>query len=317
MNTWRTAGAALAISGLFGCYGAQVGQHQDGLIEEEGGVCESDETTLFAGQRIDAGSVSVASNGADLLVTIAGANGWQISEYHVYAGTGPVPVNGAGAAAPGQFPYHGSFDPTTASTTVHIPLADVGAECGDSLNIAVHTVVKRYVDGVVVDTQTGWGFGPNRYRRAWGWWFTTEVCCETDTCVRSKGPWREIPALWPISELEIGGATYDAYALVDILYTGPEDASIDLAHQYIAARINEANGAFVDPQTAADLAAAAAALDATVDADGLLPYGVLAGDPDLDTLSALRNALWTYNMGLRDTPLCSPEWLAPAPLPAR
>lgn len=323
MHSWRVSGA-LASFALVGCWGVDGGPglHETGIIIDEDAdpvVCEPDVTTIFAGQHTDAGSVSIASDGTDLLVTIAGDHGWLVSELHVYAGTAPVPVNRAGAAAPGQFPYTMELGEPTASITVHIPLEELGAECGDTLDVAVHTVMVLVDEGEVVDTQTGWGFGPNEFRRAWGWWYTHAICCEPPepTCVRSKGPWREIAGLWPIHELEIAGVTYDAYALVDLLYTGPEDESIDLAHQYIAARLNEAAGAFVDAQTADDLVAAAALLAANADADGLLPFGIFGGDAAFWDFSDLRDALWAYNMGLRDTPLCDPEWIQAAPLPAR
>jgi hypothetical protein len=295
MNNWRVGTLAAAL-GLAGCYGTGVGIHEEATFEVPADECVSDTTTIFAGQHIDAGDVEISSDGTNLVVGISGDNGWLVSEYHVYAGTGPVPVNRAGAPAPGQFPYRSELADPVASIDVTIPLDGLGVECGDSLNVAVHTVMVLVEDGVVVDTQTGWGYGPNEYRRQWGWWFTTDICCEEppDGCVRVKGAWREIPALWPVSELDVGGVTYDACELDGILYTGPDDGWVSLAHQYIAARLNEAAGAYVDDDTAADLAAA----------DALLAAG--HGD------AAVTLGLYDFNNGLRDTPSCDPQWLAAA-----
>ena len=306
MTTGRLT-VLMALGGLAGCYQMGPGAHREALLEEQGddgGACVSSKTTIFAGQHIESGALTVGSDGEDLIFDIRGDNGWMITEVHVYVGAG-VP-----SRVPGKYPYKEELDAPVGQYTLRVPLAAVDAGCGDALNIAVHTVMVLIEDGAVVDTQTGWGFGPNEFQRAWGWWFTTDVCCEVPGCVRSKGPWRESPAAWPIDSLEVGGTEYDAPALFDILWTSPAvGVSVDLAHQTIAARLNEASGAFVDAQTAADLAAADALLEGAADADGL-PFPVDAATAA--AMQAARDALFQYNMGNRETPTCDPEWLAPS-----
>jgi len=55
--------------------------------------------TLWAGQNMDAGTVTVGINGSDLCVTFDTDSGWLMLETHVYVGlTAPT------RSAPGQFP---------------------------------------------------------------------------------------------------------------------------------------------------------------------------------------------------------------------
>jgi len=71
-------------------------------------------------------------------------------------------------------------------------------------------------------------------------------CVETCTtnCTFTIGYWRNHPENWPIDSLVVGNRTYTKRELLDILRTPPKgNASIILAYQFIAARLNAAYGA--------------------------------------------------------------------------
>ena len=69
----------------------------------------------------------------------------------------------------------------------------------------------------------------------------------TNTCPISLDHWRAHPESWPIDNLTLGSETYDKTELLDLVNTRPRgtnfiDASLTLAHQLIAAKMNVANG---------------------------------------------------------------------------
>ena len=63
-------------------------------------------------------------------------------------------------------------------------------------------------------------------------------------CPLSQGYWKNHPEAWPVDELEIGGETYSADELMEILWTPPKkgNSNLILGHQLIAALLNIANG---------------------------------------------------------------------------
>lgn len=117
--------------------------------------CDKFTTDLFAGQTIDAGYVNVTNTSQHLRIGVRTQHGWLIEESHIYAGLTPVPVNGGGNPAPGQFPYHANYSPPVNRHVEMIPLTDLAAFCGDTLYLAVHlSVVKVDGAGNVTDRET-------------------------------------------------------------------------------------------------------------------------------------------------------------------
>jgi hypothetical protein len=125
-------------------------------------------------------------------------------------------------------------------------------------------------------------------------------------CPQPQGYWKINPGLWPSSTLTLGSQTYTAAELRTILQTpvgsGPKaDASLILAYQLIAAKLNVANGS--DPAPAA----------ATIStADGLLsgfsaklPYKEKPSSAIGKQLTVAASALESYNL-LQLTPNCRP-----------
>ena len=83
------------------------------------------------------------------------------------------------------------------------------------------------------------------------------------SCPLSQGYWKNHPAAWPVDSLVLGTTTYSKAGLLAILGTPPRgDASLVLAHQLIAAKLNVAHG--TDPAPIAAVLADADSLLGTI-----------------------------------------------------
>ena len=121
-------------------------------------ICTPKVVTLFAGQTIDAGNVTVTNDANFIYVTYNTANGYVLTQTHLYVGEcALIPVNRPGNPIPGQFPYASPHNNVT-SYTYQIPIMAIPVgSCGC---IAAHAVVvKLNAAGAVVDQQTAWGNG--------------------------------------------------------------------------------------------------------------------------------------------------------------
>ena len=82
-----------------------------------------------------------------------------------------------------------------------------------------------------------------------------------DACPHTQGFWKNHEERWPVEGLTLGDRLYTQSELLDILRTPVRgDASVNFAHQLIAAKLNAANGAAAPNHVA----------DAIDDADALL-----------------------------------------------
>ena len=125
---------------------------------DAGGTCPATVTPLFAGQTINAGSVTVTNDSSFIYVTYLTANGYTLTQTHLYVGNcALIPVNNPGNPIPGQFPYKSTHSNLT-SYTYAVPISAIGINnCGC---IAAHAVVvKLSATGQVIDQQTAWGDG--------------------------------------------------------------------------------------------------------------------------------------------------------------
>lgn len=100
--------------------------------------CEAEPciTTLFAGQDIDVGTVTVQIGSPNTLVTYDTKDGWFITEVHLYVGDGPPRK-----PAPGRFPYK-EEGLNTQEYTFSIPM-DISV--GECVTIAAHAVVRKAI----------------------------------------------------------------------------------------------------------------------------------------------------------------------------
>jgi hypothetical protein len=123
-------------------------------------------------------------------------------------------------------------------------------------------------------------------------------------CTYTQGYWKNHPEDWPVDSLVLGDETYTQAELLALLSTPPQgDASLILAHQLIAAKLNVANGAD-DSAIASTITAADDWLD---DYSGKLPYGVSPGSSAGQQATALADTLDDYNNGVIGPGHCDDE----------
>jgi hypothetical protein len=117
-------------------------------------------------------------------------------------------------------------------------------------------------------------------------------------CPRSPGHWKNNPDLWPTESLLVGDESYTKQELLDVLAlpvgSGKSaDASLILARQLIAAKLNILNGS--DPAT---IAASITAADALLAAQtGKLPYGIRPSGTTGQAMVNVASVLEAYNTG--------------------
>jgi hypothetical protein len=112
-------------------------------------------------------------------------------------------------------------------------------------------------------------------------------------CTLTQGFWKNHEDDWPVTSLTLGGRTYDQATLLVLLQTPPRgDASLILARQLIAAKLNVAAGA--------SSTGAIAEADAWIDAhDGAraLPLGIRASTAAGNEAVQIAGDLEAYNEG--------------------
>ena len=198
------------------------------------------------------------------------------------------------------------LDPSGASLLYSTYLG--GSSYEDGSGIAADASGQVYVTGGTqsVDFPTTPGAFDLSYDGAgplvWGDAFVVKFSIPPPPCPHSQGFWKNHPADWPVLTLDLGSETYDQAELIALLKTPPRgDATIILAKQLIAAKLNIANGS--DP---------APVSTEITDADGLyasqtgrLPYDVHASTITGQRMVGLAAVLDGYNNELL-TPGCSP-----------
>ena len=121
------------------------------------------------------------------------------------------------------------------------------------------------------------------------------------TCPRTHGYWKTHPESWPIDSMMLGSQTYDKTELLSILgLTSNTDASITLARQLIAAKLNIASGSNATP-----LGSVISDSDVLLSLyGGKLPYKVKTSSANGQAIVANATILTNYNAGLL-TPVCT------------
>jgi len=114
--------------------------------------------TLFAGQDIDVGTVSVWNDGTDLYVKYQTTGDWVITETHLEVVTDPddFPQTKKGNPIPGHFTYSMEHNPAVTEYEEVISGFTAGFTAGDCVYIAAHAVVVRPVEGC---WETVWQIG--------------------------------------------------------------------------------------------------------------------------------------------------------------
>jgi hypothetical protein len=130
----------------------------------------------------------------------------------------------------------------------------------------------------------------------------------TNICGLTWGYWKNHVSLWPVTSLVLGSQTYSQTELITLLgLPVAGDASINLAHQLIAAKFNVLNGT----NQATDGGAIAAADSILSTFSGKLPYNVGASSTVGAQMTTTAGNLDTFNSDGLAQPGCTN---GPAPL---
>ena len=118
------------------------------------------------------------------------------------------------------------------------------------------------------------------------------TCPVANACPLTQGFWKNHPNAWPVSSLTLGTVTYSKAQLITILQTPVQgDASLNLAHQLIAAMLNIGNGSNPSPISAT-------ITDANGDlGSGTIPQGVDTSSTLGQDMVGDANTLDSYNSG--------------------
>ena len=129
----------------------------------------------------------------------------------------------------------------------------------------------------------------------------TPTATQSGVCPLTQGYWKNHPNAWPVNSLMLGSQIYTKMELLNILNTpSGGDASIILAKQLIAAKLNIANGS--DPTPISSTITHADSLLSMF--SGKLPYNVKPSSIIGQMMVNDANTLDNYNNGLL-TPGCS------------
>jgi large repetitive protein len=130
----------------------------------------------------------------------------------------------------------------------------------------------------------------------------------TNICGLTWGYWKNHVSLWPVTSMVLGSQTYSQTELTNILGLSVSgDASINLAHQLIAAKFNVFNG--TNPTTDGGAISAADSILSTF--SGKLPYNVAPSSTGGTQMTTVAGQLDTFNSDGLAQPGCT---AGPAPL---
>lgn len=130
------------------------------------------ETDFIAGQNIIAGTITISNDFDNVYVRFSTTDGWLMGRTHLYIGPKEILLDSAngyvnknGSPKNGHFPYGEAFDPMVTEWVFALPLADLYAMYGLTLEdagdvcpiIAAHAEVMKEGTG---QTETAWGSGP-------------------------------------------------------------------------------------------------------------------------------------------------------------
>ena len=135
-----------------------------------------EQVTLFGGQTIDTGTVTISNDGTSITITYATNDPWVITAVHlaVADSLAGIPQNGNHNPLPGHFPINTTYNPPVTSVSFTIPLGSFTP--GETLFIGAQAEVTA--PGGQGGSQTGWGFGPRFGGHNWATYinYTVQSC---------------------------------------------------------------------------------------------------------------------------------------------
>ena len=131
---------------------------------------------------------------------------------------------------------------------------------------------------------------------------TAQVTWQSAKCPQLQGFWKNNPTAWPVTSLTLGSQTYSQAELRTILNNpGGGDASMILAVQLIASKLDIANGSNPTP-----IRSAGATADLLLNGfAGKLPYNVRPNSATGQSMTQVGGTLQSYTSG-QLTPGCTP-----------
>lgn len=153
----------------------QISPYQDTLTGNPN--CEPLITTFYAGQTIDAGTITVSNDNTNLYVTFTTIGGWQMKESHLYVGPlSGLPSTPKGNPKIGNFPYKQEHEAGVNSYTYTIPLSSLGES--DCIAVAAHAAVVQLSEtGEELEGETAWGAGTRLTNPgSWATYFKYCIC---------------------------------------------------------------------------------------------------------------------------------------------
>jgi hypothetical protein len=140
----------------------------------------ADTVTLFGGQTIDTGTVTVSNfDLGSITVTYATNDPWVITAVHlaVADSLAGIPQNGNQNPRPGHFPINTSYNPPVTTVTFTIPVDNLFP--GETIFVGAQAEVQAS-GGQGGGSQTAWGDGPRFGGDNWATYikYTVQACGE-------------------------------------------------------------------------------------------------------------------------------------------
>lgn len=137
----------------------------------------SEQVTLFGGQTIDTGTVTISNfDLASITVTYTTNDPWVITAVHLAVANSlaSIPQNGNHNPLPGHFAINTTYNPPVTTVTFTIPIDNLFP--GETLFIGAQAEVQA--PGGQGGSQTAWGFGPRFGGHNWATYinYTVQSC---------------------------------------------------------------------------------------------------------------------------------------------
>ncbi|MCW4012493.1 MAG: hypothetical protein NWF07_05810 [Candidatus Bathyarchaeota archaeon] len=171
MKTMKKIGLALTLAVLLTTFALPVASAEP--------ISCGDSVTLWAGQHIDAGSVTVSNDEDYIYVTYSTNDPWVLTETHLDIELQYLdfPMTKKGSPKVGNFAYQMTHDPAVTEYTYEIPMDQAWWDQG-TVVIAAHAVVMVFENGEMIEEETGWAEG-GPFGKSWATYFEYTICKET------------------------------------------------------------------------------------------------------------------------------------------
>ena len=133
----------------------------------------SSTVTLFGGQTIDTGTVTISNDASSITITYTTNDPWVISAVHlaVADSLAGIPQNKNNNPRPGHFPINTTYNPPVTTVSFVIPLGNFNP--GDTVYIGAQAEVEA--PGGQGGSQTAWGDGTRFGGSNWATYITYTV----------------------------------------------------------------------------------------------------------------------------------------------